>query len=76
MKKLSLDLDRLAVETFEPGPRTTERGTVHGESIMTLQIQSCYNCTGATCVTCGAVTCGVTCQFTCYNTCGQHTCEC
>ncbi|HEX6040202.1 hypothetical protein [Longimicrobium sp.] len=30
MKKLSLDLDTLSVETFETAAGATERGTVHG----------------------------------------------
>jgi hypothetical protein len=30
MKKMTLNLDRLQVETFETASESTERGTVHG----------------------------------------------
>ncbi|HEU0013397.1 MAG TPA: hypothetical protein VFQ45_06920 [Longimicrobium sp.] len=55
MKKLSLDLDALQVETFDPdAPAHSRRGTVEGY---------CCNC----CCCCCCCTCCQTCGDTCTN---------
>ncbi|HEX2081653.1 MAG TPA: hypothetical protein VHG08_28375 [Longimicrobium sp.] len=72
--KLKLDLDQLAVDSFDTEARATPKGTVFGEQC------TCYtNCTCPGCPTCDAScngTCGEnTCQASCNGTCGD-TCNC
>jgi hypothetical protein len=76
MKKLTLTLDDLRVDSFHTSDRRHEKGTVFGEEC-TCQT----NCTCPGCPSCGQTcpnTCDVSCPDTCYetcgNTCGQHTC--
>ena len=67
--KLTLDLDRLAVDSFDTSSGTAKKGTVFGEQC------TCYtNCTCPGCPTCDA-TCDATCANTCPNTCA-NTCGC
>ena len=80
MKKLTLALDTLAVESFETTPPDAEKGTVFGEQCTCRTVCTCPGC-----ATCDA-TCPNTCRFTCDDsecipscigeTCmgGQHTC--
>jgi hypothetical protein len=74
MKKLTLDLNALEVQSFATEPATPNRGTVRAEQ-----------CTCPTACTCpGCPTCDETCPDTCYETCaagftcatcgGQETC--
>jgi len=57
MKKLSLNMDQLCVETFTTDAAMEERGTVEGNSLPTYPLCSAgggtncksYNCNTATC---------------------------
>jgi hypothetical protein len=70
MKKLTLTLDDLRVDSFQTSEDRQEKGTVVGEQQCTCQT----NCTCPGCPTC-YVTCPYTCEETCANTaCGQYTC--
>jgi hypothetical protein len=76
MKKLTLTLDDLRVDSFHTSDGRQEKGTVFGEEC-TCQT----NCTCPGCPTCDRTcpnTCNVSCPDTCYetcgNTCGQYTC--
>ncbi|HLM68348.1 MAG TPA: hypothetical protein VK358_12505 [Longimicrobium sp.] len=70
MKKMKLNLDELAVDSFDTSANEKPRGTVFGEQ-----------CTCHTACTCpGCPTCAASCNGTCYeatcNTCaGQWTCD-
>jgi len=44
MKKLTLDLDALQVETFDTTDSTAERGTVHGLEQFGPSRPSCISC--------------------------------
>jgi hypothetical protein len=76
MRKLKLDLDQLAVDSFDTQTPPEREGTVFGEQC------TCYTCTCPGCPSCGA-TCGMTCNTTCGESCGTdcpynpitHTCE-
>jgi len=68
MKKLSLALDDLRVDSFQTSGGREEEGTVFGE-----QCTCETNCTCPGCPTCD-FTCPYTCEQTCANTCGQYTC--
>jgi hypothetical protein len=71
MKKLKLDLDALAVDSFHPEAPVDAEGTVHGEQLGVTAWLSCgrLTCGGAT--ICGGIqTCGQTCQLL---TCGGPT---
>jgi hypothetical protein len=81
MRKLSLDLDALSVESFDPAPPArSSRGTVHGHA--TWHHQGCtmyvpcnpistptytedYTCDDPTCYQSCDVSCGGTCNVTC-----------
>jgi hypothetical protein len=65
MKKLTLDLNALTVQSFATAPAAPSRGTVHGE-------QQCTCPTACTCP--GCPTCDETCPDTCYETCAGFTC--
>jgi hypothetical protein len=70
MKKLTLDLDDLKVESFETAG--TSQGTVFGYDPV-----SCPTCGQATCSTCqGQYTCDPTCPDTCEFTCSRPIVEC
>lgn len=68
MKKLSLTLDDLQVDSFHTSEGREEKGTVFGE-----QCTCETNCTCPGCPSCDR-TCAHTCEDTCANTCGQATC--
>jgi hypothetical protein len=86
MKKLSLDLEQLAVESFATDAGRKPYGTVRGHvNSNTTCFQIICDCpTGGTCDTdCGQVTCGAdcgsgnpSCADTCFcsNTCPANTC--
>jgi hypothetical protein len=73
MNKLKLQLDDLAVESFDTAAAERENGTVFGEEC------SCYsNCTCPGFDTCDETecvgTCGACCTV-CFETCGGATCD-
>ncbi|HEX6368604.1 MAG TPA: hypothetical protein VF006_06720 [Longimicrobium sp.] len=68
MKKLTLTLDDLRVDSFQTSEGRQEEGTVFGE-----QCTCQTNCTCPGCPTCDR-TCPATCEYSCYNTCDQYTC--
>jgi hypothetical protein len=68
MKKLTLTLDDLQVDSFQTADVRQEKGTVFGE-----QCTCQTNCTCPGCPSCD-YTCAHTCEQTCDNTCGQETC--
>lgn len=84
VKKLTLDLNSLRVETFEPSPtQRPEAGTVHAHAIINPHSQPCWppsggevtmvdSCLGTCALSC-AGTCGGscygTCEYSCYGTC-------
>ncbi len=86
MKKLSLKLEELLVESFDTSPDSEHaRGTVRGRDVHTSDpsyCTGCYGCTpagtydGNTCVsTCHQIDCGCTgyngtCDLSCNGTCG------
>jgi len=71
MGKLKLDLDALAVETFETTQPDESQGTVHGNqqqgTFQTLFQVSC----GGSCIHCGGVATFQSCFQTCGQTCPQ-----
>lgn len=88
MKKLSLNLDQLSVESFDTSARAKPQGTVRGFDITdtTCYELECGCISGGTCNTdCGGYTCDGTCgEYTCGNSCvnacpptnhGEHTCN-
>jgi modification target Cys-rich repeat protein len=62
--KLTLNVEQLAVDSFDTSTASAKRGTVFGEQC------TCY--TQCTCP--GCPTCYNTCAATCVNTCDDHTC--
>lgn len=68
MHKLKLDLDQLAVDTFDTEAPPVRKGTVYGEQC------TCYTaCTCPGCPTCDVScngTCAGTCDASCNGTCG------
>lgn len=77
MKKLSLDLDRLAVESFHTAAIDAAGGTVRGHGVSdTTCVQIVCDCptgSGESCADCGEPTALDTCNqpscYTCVNTC-------
>jgi hypothetical protein len=70
MKKMKLNLEQLAVDSFDTSAAAEKRGTVFGE-----QCTCPTNCTCPGCPTCYE-SCNGTCGDSCYGTCaGQHTCD-
>ena len=66
--KLKLDLETLAVDSFDTANETAENGTVFGEQC------TCWtNCTCPGCPSCDA-SCGGTCDASCNGTCYEQTC--
>lgn len=80
MKKLTLDLDHLLIESFEPSSDSrSERGTVRAHDYSddldcwrlpdprwdSIQGGSCYGTCGYSCDTC---------NYSCGGTCGEGTC--
>lgn len=82
MKKLTLDVELLEVESFDTSRGTnSSRGTVQGRDSVTGPqepdtIAASCGCTPpGTQATCGQATCGWTCAGGCTNvTCGEYTC--
>jgi|SRR5215218_6166345 len=79
MKKLNLDLDQLAVESFDTSAAVRPRGTVRGFDITdsTCYDEGCACLTNRTCDTnCNQETCGASCYQICAPTnAGEHTCN-
>jgi hypothetical protein len=87
MKKLKLDLDALAVETFDPSPLEEGPGTVLGEQWGGTQITplSCARPCFTAVFTCGhicqtnlgtCVTCHLSCNGTCHVSCNRTCVTC
>lgn len=79
VKKLTLDLDELEVESFEPSPsRQDQRGTVRahsGDEVTCYQLTDHQSCHGTCDYSCYG-SCGYSC-YTCYDiSCNGHTCVC
>jgi hypothetical protein len=70
MKKMKLNLEQLAVDSFDTSAAAEKRGTVFGEQC------TCHtNCTCPGCPTCYE-SCNGTCGDSCNGTCaGQYTCD-
>lgn len=82
MKKLSLNLDALSVETFETASEEALRGTVHGHASWHYQgctpYEPCNPVSSGTYTedyTCDDYSCWNSCAPTCANTC-NNTCTC
>jgi hypothetical protein len=85
MKKMKLNLDTLAVDSFDTAVPLPKPGTVFGEQCTCYTNCTCpgcptcahtcaYTCDDATCPNCP--TCGQSCGDSCYGTCaGQYTCD-
>lgn len=73
MRKLSLNLEALVVESFSTNA-AEGRGTVRGMDSITVDQDTCITC-GATCATCGG-TCPASCPATCVNTCATCPVSC
>lgn len=75
MRKLTLSLETLQVESFQADPAVPARGTVLGQSVTQYADESCFQSCNGGCTDwgscyggCGSgATCGATCY---YNTCG------
>jgi hypothetical protein len=83
MKKITLDIDALAVDSFELGPGRPALGTVDANilptDLNTRRACTCApSCDGTCAVSCNG-TCGATCDASCQGTCqtcaGQNTCN-
>jgi hypothetical protein len=75
VKKLSLDLDELAVESFDPSPSLhNQRGTVKGQSGF---YETCWSCDDPACGHPTWDTCYETCYTcdTCAMSCADYTCN-
>ncbi len=88
MKKLKLEIENLAVESFDTSASEKPKGTVFGEQCTCQTACTCpgcpscdytcaYTCDDATCPACPtcAASCNGTCnEASCYGTCGEYTC--
>jgi hypothetical protein len=77
VNKLKLDLDELAVESFDTCGVDREKGTVLGEEQCTCPGVTCANTCPATCAhTCDDATCPQcpTCAASCNGTCDDPSC--
>lgn len=76
--KLRLNVEDLAVDSFDTCRNEKGKGTVFAEEQCTCWTQCGQNtCPG--CPTCDAScngSCAATCAATCYNTCDDYTCGC
>jgi hypothetical protein len=73
MKKLTLDLDQLTVDSFNTVAPAAKRGTVHAEQECTCYTNCytyCNTCPG--CPTCDDSACNGSCGGTCF---GENTCD-
>ena len=69
MRKLTLNLEDLSVDSFDTTAREKAKGTVFGEQC------TCYtNCTCPGCPSCGN-TCPATCAYTCDDNTCAYTCD-
>jgi hypothetical protein len=82
--KLKLNLDQLAVDSFDTSTAQSPRGTVHGEQCTCPTACTCPGCPtcDATCAnTCDDYTCAASCNgtcgaATCGNSCNRTDCGC
>ena len=84
MRKLTLSLETLTVDSFHPDPAVPARGTVLGQSFTQYADESCFGtCDGGCTMNWGSCnggcgtgggscngTCANSCNGTCYNSCG------
>ena len=77
MKKISLDLDALVVDSFEVAPAGGPLGTVDAQITPTENTRRVCTCAGSCDGTCAATceTCGASCQGTCVSCPGLNTCD-
>lgn len=73
MKKLSLALENLSVESFTTDAASARRGTVEARSGMTYIDESCYGTCNGTCYPNTCATCDWSCG--CGGTAGGYTCN-
>jgi hypothetical protein len=74
MRKLNLDVDQIAVESFATVHAAPAGGTVRGMDSVTVDQDTCVTC-GASCATCGG-TCPASCPASCVNTCATCPASC
>jgi hypothetical protein len=83
MKKLSLSVETLTVESFTTDAAGGPRGTVEGRSGTTYADESCNGTCNGTCYPASCMSCAITCDQTCGTcggtcaayTCGGNTCQ-
>jgi hypothetical protein len=73
MKKLSLKLDELHVETFDTTSTEKEKGTVFGEQCTCPTQCTCPGCPSCD-NTCPQTCAGMSCDYTCDNSCIYGSC--
>ncbi len=71
MKKLSLALDELSVESFDTSAPSGRRGTVEGRSSDTYADMSCGGTCNGTCYPASCASCAITCEGSCASGCGS-----
>lgn len=78
--KLALDLNDLAVDSFETSRPSAKPGTVVGAQCTCPTACTCPGCPtcDATCggATCGGVTCAASCNGSCNYSCNYTDCDC
>ena len=78
MKKLTLDLDALRVETFDAGPGRPGRGTVAANQVVTGVFPLCSGADSTACEPTDErlYTCAPSCERMCHATGDGYTCAC
>lgn len=74
MKKLRMDLDELAVESFATAEDGRNNGTVRAFD-STVEMTNCMDCTNEAWCADGGITQANTCNCTIYGTCHGGTCD-
>jgi hypothetical protein len=72
--KLKLNLDQLAVDSFDTAARQAEKGTVFGEQCTCWTNCTCPGCPTCDDTDCGQHTCDASCNGSCDASCGG-TCD-
>lgn len=75
MRKLTLSLESLKVDSFHATDAESERGTVAGHSFTQYADESCFQSCNGTCNTCNSCYGGCGSGFTCGSSCG-NSCGC
>jgi hypothetical protein len=71
--KLRLDLDQLAVDSFDTAAAHAEKGTVFGEQCTCPTACTCPGCPTCDHTACLQETCVASCEYTCAETCATCT---